>query len=468
MIVFREWSHHVIAVCRFLLFCLQQSKCTVEDEFWSIATEVTKAMAEAEVEERPAPVLAGSPVANDNSEDGTTSALTSTKRSSPTADEENQLEPPTKKTKIIRRKRRPARPQVDPSTLKSEPPPQTGTIFNIWYNKWSGGDREDAYLSKTAAPSRCNVAKDSGYTRADKVPGSYFCLFFARGLCPKGHECQYLHRLPTVFDQFNPNVDCFGRDKFSDYRDDMGGVGTFMRQNRTLYVGRIHVTDDIEEVVARHFQEWGQVDRIRVLTGRGVAFVTYTNEANSQFAKEAMAHQALDHNEVLNVRWATVDPNPLAAKREAARIEEQAAEAVRRALPAAFVAELEGRETPEMKRKRLAESAFELEGYQAPDAIWQARSKELEAMEKQAELEDVEREGFIEAAPAAGEAEPSTIASISATPNQDANGGIFSDSTLAALKNISNGKGRALITAPTSGAPTSGSLVAYGSDDDSD
>jgi hypothetical protein len=44
-----------------------------------------------------------------------------------------------KKTKkIIRRKKRPARPQVDPSTIKSEPPPQTGTIFNIWYNKWSG------------------------------------------------------------------------------------------------------------------------------------------------------------------------------------------------------------------------------------------------------------------------------------------------------------------------------------------
>ena len=78
--------------------------------------------------------------------------------------------------KIIRKKRRPARPQIDPSTMKSEPPPQTGTIFNIWYNKWSGGDREDKYLSKTAAAGRCNVAKDTGYTKADKVPGSYFCL----------------------------------------------------------------------------------------------------------------------------------------------------------------------------------------------------------------------------------------------------------------------------------------------------
>lgn len=27
------------------------------------------------------------------------------------------------------------------------------------------------------------------------------------------------------------------------------------------------------EVVSRHFAEWGEIDRIRVLTSRGVAFV---------------------------------------------------------------------------------------------------------------------------------------------------------------------------------------------------
>lgn len=85
--------------------------------------------------------------------------------------------------KIIRRKKRPARPQIDPALIKSEPPPQTGTIFNIWYNKWAGGDREDKYTSQRAAKGRCNIAKDSGYTKADRVAGSYFCLFFARGIC---------------------------------------------------------------------------------------------------------------------------------------------------------------------------------------------------------------------------------------------------------------------------------------------
>lgn len=355
-----------------------------------------------------------------------------------------------KKTKIIRRKRRPARVQVDPSTVKSEPPPQTGTIFNIWYNKWSGGDREDKYLSQQPAESRCNIAKDSGYTRADKITGSFFCIFFARGLCPKGHECEYLHRLPGIHDLFNPNVDCFGRDKFSDYRDDMGGVGTFMRQNRTLYVGRIHVTDDIEEVVARHFAEWGQIDRIRVLNQRGVAFVTYTNEANSQFAKEAMSHQSLDNNEILNVRWATVDPNPAAQKREARRIEEQAAEAVRRALPAEFVAELEGRDPEAKKRKRL-EAGFNLDGYEPPDEVWYARSRELEqAQDGARELEPAAQPGLIEARP----------------PAQPAPGnGILSGSTLAALQSYG---GSGITTKPAETKSSGGPLVAYGSDDDSE
>jgi len=190
-------------------------------------------------------------------QDETSTALTTTS---------TEVVAPTERKvkKILRKKKRPARPQVDPSTITSEPPPQTGTIFNIWYNKWSGGDREDKYLSQTAAKGRCNVKNDTGYTKADKVPGSYFCLFFARGICPKGVECEYLHRLPGPYDLFNPNVDVFGRDKHSDYRDDMGGTGSFMRQNRTIYVGRIHVSDDIEEVVARHFAEWGQVERSKL------------------------------------------------------------------------------------------------------------------------------------------------------------------------------------------------------------
>ena len=293
------------------------------------------------------------------------------------------------------------------------------------------------------------MALDSGYTRADRTPGSYFCLFFARGLCPKGHECEYLHRLPGIHDHFT-NIDVFGRDKHSDYRDDMGGVGSFMRQNRTLYVGRIHVTDDIEEIVARHFAEWGDVERTRVLTGRGVGFVTYANESNAQFAKEAMAHQSLDHEEILNVRWATMDPNPQAQKREAHRIEEQAAEAVRRALPDDFVRELEGHD-PEAKKRKKIESGFGLTGYEAPDDIYYAQTK---AFEKQPS-------GFPALDPAHDRKliEPPSPSQVETSPERTTGIGILSTSTLTALKGYSAGVERPNIVVERS-------LVGYGSDSD--
>ncbi|KAG6078623.1 Pre-mRNA-splicing factor [Claviceps sp. LM220 group G6] len=350
--------------------------------------------------------------------------------------------------KIVRKKKRPARVQMDPSEFGSEPPPQTGTTYNIWFNKWAGGDRE--VYQQTKAKGRCNLARDSGYTLADNATGSFFCLRFARGICPLGRDCTFLHRIPGTFDLFNPNVDCFGREKFSDYRDDMGGVGSFMRQNRTVYVGRIHVSDDIEEIVARHFAEWGQIERIRVLNSRGVGFITYTNEANAQFAREAMAHQSLDHDEILNVRWATADPNPMAQAREARRVEEQAAEAVRRALPAEFVAEIEGKD-PEARKRRRIESGYGLEGYEAPDAVHFARGPNA--------VNPVGRRGFEteDQQPLMLEQGPSS--SSLAAANGD---GIFSASTLAALRKANVG----VVTKPKTVAAPSGPLVSYDSDSD--
>lgn len=275
---------------------------------------------------------------------------------------------------------------------------------------------------------------------------------------PKGQDCEYLHRLPTIHDLFNPNVDCFGRDKHSDYRDDMGGVGSFMRQNRTIYVGRIHVSDDIEEIVARHFAEWGQIERTRVLNTRGVAFITYSNEANAQFAKEAMAHQSLDHSEILNVRWATADPNPMAQAREARRIEEQAAEAVRRALPEEFVAEIEGRD-PEARKRRKVESSYGLDGYEAPDEVHFARGANAVNPRGREGHGDLAREQMLMLE--SGEAEAQAAADK--TQRQLEDNGIFSSSTLAALN-----AAKVAVASKDKAKTSAGPLVAYDSDEDSD
>ncbi|KAI0649030.1 hypothetical protein C8Q79DRAFT_903689 [Trametes meyenii] len=287
---------------------------------------------------------------------------------------ETQLNTTTKKIKKLK----PARKQVKPGEVEKKEAPQTGKEYNIWYNKWAGGDREDSYSNKTKSQTRCSIKRDAGLTRANTTGNKYCCLFFARGCCPYGWECEYLHMLPDASTALpDTSKDCFARDKFSDYRDDMGGVGSFQRQNRTLYIGRIKETGtgaETEEVVRRHFKEWGEIEKIRVLQYRSVAFVTYVSELNAQFAKESMACQSLDNDEILNVRWATEDPNPTSKVAEKRRLEEMGREAIQakmdprivdavrsmRALEDGTVLEddtdEDGRES---KRQRLAEDTID-------------------------------------------------------------------------------------------------------------
>ncbi|MBW0490318.1 hypothetical protein O181_030033 [Austropuccinia psidii MF-1] len=229
-------------------------------------------------------------------------------------------------------KRRPARKQVtiEQAAAVKKQPEQSGQTYNIWYNKWAGGDRYGSYNQKEKAQTRCRIATDAGYTKADGGNNPYCCLYFARGCCPYGSECSYLHRLPPPQSTLpDVSLDVFGREKHSDYRDDMGGVGSFGRQNRTLYIGRLkEINRNTEEIVETHFQEWGEIERIRVLHGRGVAFVTYVSELNAQFAKEAMMCQSMIDDEVLNVRWATEDPNPAAKRAEHARLVQLGSEGI--------------------------------------------------------------------------------------------------------------------------------------------
>ena len=75
-------------------------------------------------------------------------------------------------------------------------------------------------------------------------------------------ECSFLHKLPPKAHELpDSSLDVFGREKHSDYRDDMGGVGSFSRQNRTIYIGKITETRNTADMVERHFEEFGEIER---------------------------------------------------------------------------------------------------------------------------------------------------------------------------------------------------------------
>ncbi len=163
--------------------------------------------------------------------------------------------------------------------------------------------------------------------------------------------------------------------------------------------------------------------------------------------------RSLDHNEILNVRWATADPNPMAQKREARRIEEQAAEAIRRALPAEFVAEIEGKD-PEARKRRKLESSYGLEGYEAPDEVHFARGPNAVNPRGREGYElEHEQRLMLEAA----EAELTEEVQEQSEPQA---GGILSSSTLAALQ-----AARVTVASKPKAVASSGPLVAYDSDD---
>ena len=214
---------------------------------------------------------------------------------------------------------------------KSDNPSKT--TYNIWYNK-NVGERGHS-KERVHATSRCNIAQDSGQTKGSERQwgGTFLCLKFARGCCPFGYECSWIHALPS--NEFDANLettkDCFGRERHENVRDDQSGVGSFSSDPdtaRTLYVGGISVTSDLQSIVYEHFKEWGEIDNIRMLQSKGVAFVRYKNRSSAEFALEAMQSQSLDHNEILNVRWATDDPNPWVVKRKLQKSKEQLFSAV--------------------------------------------------------------------------------------------------------------------------------------------
>ena len=94
-----------------------------------------------------------------------------------------------------------------------------------------------------------DLARDAGHTKADRHDNNlkFFCLYFARGCCAHGKDCQFAHRIPVNADikrlALDETKDIFGRERHREHRDDMGGVGAIMKPCRTLYAGGLTKTE---------------------------------------------------------------------------------------------------------------------------------------------------------------------------------------------------------------------------------
>jgi pre-mRNA-splicing factor CWC2 len=213
-------------------------------------------------------------------------------------------------------------------------------MYNIWYHKKVGiqerKKRHEVHDVEVSKLPRCNPRRDSGWTRGSQLADTHICLHFARGECSLGSECRHLHRVPCQedFECQETMYDCFGRKRHRDDKEDMGGVGSFLRDNVALYLGNLYNirggVKHVYKLVAEQFGVYGPIDSIRVLPDKPVAFVHYRWRCSAEFAKEAMIDQVLGdgHDTSLNVRWAATDPNPAAQRRHQQLAERRAVQLI--------------------------------------------------------------------------------------------------------------------------------------------
>eukprot|EP00281_Chroomonas_sp_CCMP1168_P017300 CAMPEP_0206212286 /NCGR_PEP_ID=MMETSP0047_2-20121206/475_1 /ASSEMBLY_ACC=CAM_ASM_000192 /TAXON_ID=195065 /ORGANISM="Chroomonas mesostigmatica_cf, Strain CCMP1168" /LENGTH=290 /DNA_ID=CAMNT_0053634293 /DNA_START=15 /DNA_END=884 /DNA_ORIENTATION=+ len=230
--------------------------------------------------------------------------------------------------------KRPAKKQVEMDTKRATAHVEGCNEYNIWFDRYLG-EQWQQRKELISAETRCNVRRDAGATKADLHHGdaAYFCVFFARGCCNNGRECNFLHRVPRPEDDaaLPPIKDCFGRDRHTTDRDDMRGTGSFNRENKTLYVGGVKMLRGPEathKALLTQFSEWGRVDQLRLIPSKAIAFVTYAHRACAEFALEAMHCQTLGCDDLLNIRWAYDDPNPKAKQLAKERLHETFMEAM--------------------------------------------------------------------------------------------------------------------------------------------
>jgi hypothetical protein len=135
------------------------------------------------------------------------------------------------------------------------------------------------------APDRCVLERDAGFTKADNPAQKgrrCFCIHFAHGQCAKGADCTFHHRIPMPEDdrQCEEMSDIFGRSRHSKHKDDMSGVGSFMRPCRTLFVGNLQKNQystpkELEDAMWKHFAEWGELESLNVIHRLSIAFPRY-------------------------------------------------------------------------------------------------------------------------------------------------------------------------------------------------
>ncbi|CAN1284793.1 Zinc finger CCCH domain-containing protein 40 [Linum perenne] len=216
----------------------------------------------------------------------------------------------------------------------------------------AGIDYESSYGKARPNDTILKLQRTSPYYKRNRA---HVCSFYIRGECTRGAECPYRHEMPVTGELSQQNI----KDRYYGVNDPVamkllnkaGEMPSLEPPEdesiRTLYVGGLDERIS-EQDLRDNFYAHGEIESIKMVPQRAIAFVAYTTREGAEKAAEELSNKLVIKGLRLKLMWGRPQaPKPDSDVSEEAR--QQALMAHGGMLPRAVISQQNQPQPPAMQ-----------------------------------------------------------------------------------------------------------------------
>ncbi|KAJ8755246.1 hypothetical protein K2173_019044 [Erythroxylum novogranatense] len=171
----------------------------------------------------------------------------------------------------------------------------------------AGIDYESSYGKVRPNDTILKLQRTTPYYKRNRA---HVCSFYIRGECTRGAECPYRHEMPVTGELSQQNI----KDRYYGVNDPValkllskaGEMPSLEPPDdesiRTLYVGGLdgRIT---EQDLRDNFYAHGEIESVKIVPQRAIAFVTYTTREGAEKAAEELVNKLVIKGLRLKLMW---------------------------------------------------------------------------------------------------------------------------------------------------------------------
>ncbi|CAN0920888.1 Zinc finger CCCH domain-containing protein 49 [Linum grandiflorum] len=171
----------------------------------------------------------------------------------------------------------------------------------------AGIDYESSYGKARPTDTILKLQRTSPYYKRNRA---HVCSFYIRGECTRGAECPYRHEMPETGELSQQNI----KDRYYGVNDPVamkllnkaGEMPSLEPPEdesiRTLYVGGLDARVS-EQDLRDNFYAHGEIESIKMVPQRAIAFVAYTTREGAEKAAEELSNKLVIKGVRLKLMW---------------------------------------------------------------------------------------------------------------------------------------------------------------------